>query len=419
MKKLLMITAGFCVACSSAHAGGYRVALQGQKALGMAHAAAASTSNSEVVFFNPAGMTWLESDMDIVAGLNLASSGSKYQNAATGTSEETDNPVTTPVGLYLTKQHNDKLAWGLGLYTPYGNPVEWPTDWAGSHLVNNISLAAIYIQPTIAYQVNDRFSVGFGPTYATGSVDFNRNLSTSLADENGDRSNVTIEGSGVDAWGLNIGAMAKINDDVTVGVSYRSEITLEARGEDADFENIPASLQTTFPDGKFDADLVLPAELSLGVNYQANEKLTVAFGIDRTFWDAYEKLEVKFDNGAGTSTNPRNYKDANIYRLGMEYVVNDKFTGRAGIYRDETPVQDGYFAPETPRNDATGITLGGSYRIRDNIDIDFSLLRLFFSEVNNSYDFANYDAATQTGDAFEGTYRTSATVVGFGVTYRR
>lgn len=419
MKKLLMFSAGICVACSPAHAGGYRVSLQGQKALGMAHAAAAATSSSEVVFFNPAGMTWLESDLDIVAGVNLASSHAKYQNAATGTSEETDSPVTTPVGFYLTKQYSDRLALGLGVYTPYGNPVEWPTDWAGSHLVNNISLSSIYFQPTIAHQVDDRLSIGIGATYVSGSVEFNRNISTSLVDENGDRSNVTIEASGVDAWGINLGAMAKVNDKLTLGFSYRSEVNLEARGEQADFRNIPASLQSTFADTTFDADLVLPAELSLGLNYIASDNLRVAFGIDRTFWDAYEELEVRFNNDAGTSTNPRNYQDANIYRLGLEYDINEQFTARAGIYRDETPVRDGYFAPETPRTDATGFTVGGTYKIRQNLDIDFSFLQLTFSEVDNSYDFANFDAATQTGDSFAGTYRTSATVLGFGITYRR
>ena len=57
MKKIIMITASLCMA-TSAHAGGYRVSLQGQKALGMGHTGVAMSDSSEVVFFNPAGMSW-------------------------------------------------------------------------------------------------------------------------------------------------------------------------------------------------------------------------------------------------------------------------------------------------------------------------------------------------------------------------
>ncbi len=39
------------------------------------------------------------------------------------------------------------LLLGLSVYTPYGSTVKWEDDWAGSHLVNNIELQAIYIQP--------------------------------------------------------------------------------------------------------------------------------------------------------------------------------------------------------------------------------------------------------------------------------
>ena len=135
--------------------------------------------------------------------------------------------------------------------------MEWPTDWQGSHLVNNIALQAIYLQPTVAYRLADGLSVGFGPNLVSGEVEFNRNLSTSLANSDGDRANVTISDSGVTSWGYNLGLHAQINESLALGISYRSEVTLEARGGDADFENLPTSLAANFPDGDFDADLVL------------------------------------------------------------------------------------------------------------------------------------------------------------------
>ena len=41
----------------------------------------------------------------------------------------------------------------------------------------------------------------------------------------------------------------------------------------------------------------------------------------------------------------------------LYYVANDKCTFRAGWYFDESPVQDTYFAPETPRNESMGYTV--------------------------------------------------------------
>jgi len=417
MKRIYVVIISSCLASTAitAMAGGYRVALQGQKALAMGHTGVAMSESSEVIFFNPAGMTHLEADTDITGGLTLLTGETIYQNDQTNASAKTDNPLGTPIDGYMAKRISSEMSWGLGVYTPYGNTVEWEVDWEGSHLVNNIELKTVFIQPTIAYQLNEEVSVGFGPTYVIGLVDFNRNLSTSLADANGDRSNVTIEASGITAFGYNMGIMTKPSEKLTLGASYRSEITLEARNESADFENIPTSLQSTFPDTTFDADLILPAELTLGLAYEYSDKTTLAFDINRTYWGAYEDLTVIFNNGAGTSVNPRNYKDANIYRFGVQHQLDDQWILRGGIYFDQSPVQDGYFAPETPRNDSIGYTAGASYQYSEKLQFDVSLLILTFDEITNSYDYYQESGTTIP---FEGTYDSSATSIGFGLSYR-
>lgn len=414
MKKITLIIISSLVT-STAMAGGYRVALQGQKALGMGHTGVAIADSAEVVFFNPGAMTQLEADRDFTGGITLIDGETLYQNELTNSSAKTDNPLGTPIDAYYTSRISSEMSWGLGVYTPYGNTVEWEKDWVGSHLVNKIELKTIFIQPTIAYQINDSYSVGFGLAYVTGLVDFNRNLSTSLTDANGDRSNVTIEASSVDAWGANLGFMAKVNDELSLGVSYRTKIDLEARNEQADFKNIPTSLQSTFPDTTFDADLVLPAELTLGLAYKLNDSTTLAFDLNRTFWSAYEDLTVVFDNGAGTSVNSRNYKDANTYRFGVQHQYNEQWILRGGIYFDESPVRDGYFAPETPRNDSIGYTAGASYKYSENLELDVSLLILTFDEIDNSYDFYEEGGTTVP---FAGTYDSSVTTIGFGLSYR-
>jgi len=414
MKRIFVVIISSCLA-STAMAGGYRVALQGQKALAMGHTGVAMSESSEVVFFNPAGMTQLEADTDYTGGLTLLTGETLYQNTQTNASAKTDNPLGTPINGYMSKRISSELSWGLGVYTPYGNTVEWEIDWEGSHLVNNIELKTLFIQPTIAYQIDESLSAGIGLAYVSGLVEFNRNLSTSLIDASGNRSNVTIKASGVDSWGLNMGIMANPNAKLSLGASYRSEVTLEARNEPADFENIPTALQPIYPDTTFDADLILPAELTLGLAYEYSDKTTLAFDINRTYWGAYDALTVVFNNGAGTSVNPRNYQDANIYRFGVQHQYDDKWALRGGIYFDQSPVQDGYFAPETPRNDSIGFTAGASYQYSKNLEFDVSLLILTFDEITNSYDYYQESGTTIP---FEGTYDSSATSIGFGLSYK-
>ncbi len=413
MKKIIL-TSLITLVSANAYSGGYRVALQGQQALGMGHTGVAMSQSAESLFFNPGAASFLSAGEQFTGGLTLIDAETRYQNAATSTTAKTENPTGTPINLYYAVRENDKLSYGLGIYTPYGNRVEWPKDWAGSHLVNNIELAAVYIQPTVSYKVSDNLGFGIGPTLVVGAVEFNRNLSTSLVDANGNRSNVTIKASGVTALGLNLGMFYKYSNEVSLGLNYRTRVDMKARGESADFENVPVSLQAAFADTTFDADLVLPAELTLGVSFMAGDAVTIALDINRTYWSAYKSLDITFNNSVGTSVNPRNYQDANIYRLGIQYEMSEDLTLRGGVYLDKSPIQNGYFAPETPRNDATGYTGGASYRLSKNMSLDFSLLVLVFDEFTGSYDFYNQSG---TNISFGGEYKSAVTTVGFGIDY--
>ncbi len=396
-------------------AGGYRISIQGQKALAMGHTGVAVLNSSELVFFNPAGLVHLENRFNISAGVSGVFSNVAYQNESTGANTMTDSPMGTPLNFYASYKATDWLAVGLGVYTPYGSSVEYEDDWAGSHLVNNIDLQAIYIQPTVSVKITDKFSVGGGPIYVTGSVNFNRNLNRTLTDLEGNRSEVTIDATGVSSWGWTASTMFRVTNNLTVGANYRSEIILDAEDGDADFENIPNTPLAPFEDTTFNASLPLPAEMTVGLSYSC-EKWLFAFDFNRAFWNVYESLDIDFANpDIPDSKNIRNYKNASTYRFGVQYAATDMFTLRAGYYFDESPVQDGYFAPETPRNDSNGYTAGLTLNVTDRLGIDASFLYLHFKEVDASYDFY-----TENGQSvpFRGTYKSNAFAPGLGLTYK-
>ncbi len=414
MKRIVLLTVS-CCAFGTAYSGGYRVAIQGQKAMGMGHTGVALGESAETVFFNPAGMAFLEDSASFTAGATLINSEIEYYSADTNTGATTDSPLGTPIGLYYSRKHSDQLSYGLGIYTPFGSTVEWPDDWAGSHLINNISLAAIFVQPTVAWQFNDRYSAGLGLVYASGGVEFDRNLNTSLTNENGDRSKVTLDATGVDDVGANLGFMAKVNDKVQIGVNYRTEMSLEAEGQSADFENIPASLSTLFTDTTFSADVPLPAELTLGLSYKYNDKTTVAVDLNFTEWSVYEELLVDFDNAVPDSVNARGYKDTTTFRIGVQHHHSDRWTVRGGFYFDQTPIVSGLYSPDSPRDDTSFLTVGATYNHSSRLAFDVSAFMGLSDEVTNSYD--QYAESDGTLSPFGGTYLSSVNGIGFGVSY--
>ncbi|HLW31728.1 MAG TPA: outer membrane protein transport protein [Aequorivita sp.] len=415
MKKVLLLTV-FAMATAVTYAGGYRVSLQGQKALAMGHTGVAVINSSELVFFNPAGLVDLEDKLNISAGVSGVFSNIAYQNSETGVNARSDSPMGTPLYLYASYKATDWLAFGLGVYTPFGSEVKYEDNWAGSHLVNNIELQAIYIQPTVSVKLNDMISVGGGPIYATGSVNFNRNLNRTLTDLDGNRTNVTIDASGISSWGWVASAMFNPTEKLRIGATYRSEIILEADDGDAIFANVPNSPLTPFKNTNITAAMPMPAEMTVGMSFAFNDDWLFAFDFNRSFWDAYESLDIYFeDPNIPDSKNARNYKNSSVYRFGLQYHATQMFTLRTGFYLDETPVRPGYFAPETPRNDSSNFTAGLTVNISKSLQIDASFLYSHFKEVDASYDYYFEDG---TAVPFKGTYKTNAFVPGLGLTYK-
>ncbi len=407
MKKLILLVA--CAFSSYAsYAGGYRVSAQGQRSLAMGHTGVAVINSAELAFFNPSGLVYLENKLNISAGVTGVISNTRYQNLDTRQSADTKNNLSTPFNLYATYQINDWLTAGVAIYTPYGSRVEYENDWAGSDLVNTIDLKSIYFNPVVGIKLHENFSIGGGPIYVTGSVEFDRNLQREqVSTEN--RPGISIDASNVSAWGWVASATFKPSDAVTLGASYRSKIDIDAEDGDVNFRNADFLTAT-----KFDATLPLPAELTFGFSVKATSKLLLAAEFNRAYWAAYKSLDLRFNGSPGASRNARDYKNATIWRLGAEYNLNEKIDLRAGYYFDESPVQSGRFAPETPRNDSHGFTTGLSYNITEKLAIDGSFAFLYFDEIDESYS----NPFAPNTPAFEGTYKSNAFLFGLGVTYK-
>lgn len=390
-------------------AGGYRVALQGARMLGMAHAGVSVFTNAETAFFNPSGIAFLEGDNQFSFGLSLVVSHVKYQNAQWLWTAQTHNPIGTPFYAYFTHKIDEHFSLGMALYTPYGSTVEWDRDWVGSHLVNKISLKAIYLQPSLVYKLNDYMSVGVSFIAATGSVYYNKNINRFMQDADGNRTDITLEANNVSGAGYDVSLSIRPSNRIALGINYRSKVIFHARYGQASIQDNPGYLP---PKDNFKSSLPMPAELSMGVSYKITGKWLIAFDLNETYWSIYKSLHTDFyifpDN-----TMPKNWHNTFTYRVGTQYSFDNHWQIRAGYYYDESPIPPTYFSPDTPSLDSHNFTFGLSYK-KAKWSIDAAFLYVKGLERTDSYD---YYVEGLSAPRFEGTYVSNAFVPSFGINY--
>lgn len=404
MKKLLLIA--LFLWSVSAYSEGYQVNLQGQKNTAMGHIGTAFIGGPSILHFNPGGMSLLTKKISFTAGASFIFSNNLYQ-ATDGLYEaETENPIGTPFYFYGVYQIDDKMAVGLGVNTPFGNSLAWEDGWAGRYLNQDISLRAITLQPSFSYKLTDWMSLGAGMLIGINSVELNKQIPLTGVEGEG---SVNLTGS-TTTFGVNVGAMFTITDELTAGISYRSQMKAKVTDGTAKI-NVPNALGTYFPEEtNFKATLPMPANYNIGVAYQLTEKFLVSVDVNFVQWSVYDSLNFDFtDNTARfqDSKNPRKYSDVFIYRIGAEYKIMDELILRAGAYYDQSPINDDYYSPETPGANKTGIAGGATIAPFKNFEIDVSLLYIHGQKRTSRY----------VPDNFEGTYYTNAFIPGIGFSY--
>jgi len=456
MKKLLL-TKLFCLLMLASFAEGYQVNLLSAKQSGMGHTGIALKLGAESMHFNPAGMAFMNKGFSFSAGISgifadiSCDSGAKTWN--------TDNPIGTPAYFYAAYKPTDNLAFGLAFTTPYGNSLEWGKNWAGAHMVQDVSLKAYYFQPTVSYRVLDNLSIGAGMMIMTGSFDLNKGLiargflnplANGIEAKTGglipnpfDASyndvvpaSVNLNGDAEIAYGFNIGILYDFNDKLSFGLSYRSKISADVEKGEAEisyydnavqgyFTNVNAALIGLGQDpvlppldkGTFAASLPMPANTTLGVAFKANEKLTLTADIQYVEWSEYKELGFDFSpsvlDGADVHIK-KNYDNTFIYRLGAEYVRSEMFTFRAGAYFDETPVDTDNYYPETPGMNKLGLSVGSTITLMEGLDIDLALLYIKGFDIDGTVEDPNpFVPNTQ----YAGTYSSTAFVPTIGLSY--
>ena len=382
MKRIIIAAFTFFPLLS--YSGGFQLNVQGIKAIAMGGAFTGLGSDASTVFFNPGGMNNLKGHQ-FTAGFNFITPSVSLQTPEVANTNQT-SPNATPFHFYYSGQLNDKINIGLLVNNQFGSSSSFEDDWQGRNIIQNISLRTFMFQPTLSYKVHDKLFVGGGFVYAMGS--FSTEKAVPVGSASTQEGQAHLEGSG-DAVGYNIGLFSNIyslqkestTTDFRLGVSYRSQMAVDLTNGEATFKDIPVSLQEKFPaQTSFVSKITLPSVFTVGfsVKHTKHDKYSLEFAYDLNYtaWSSYDTLNFDFaNNETPDSKTVKDWKNVMTHRLGLDFTYQQKYSVRAGLYYDTTPIKDGFVSPELPDATLVAYTAGLGYKVNDKFSIDFSYIR--------------------------------------------
>ena len=386
------IATSLCLTANT-FASGFALIDSSTSSMGQAHAGAAAVAEDpSTIFYNPAGMMYLEGTQ-ISAGLHIIKSDAEFKDKG-----------STPVGggdggnagdifyipnFYYVRDFGDKYKIGLGVNAPFGLATEYKDGWMGRYASTYSEVKSININPAISFRANEKLAIGLGMNIqyleATLEKDIFQNAVPIAGTPDG---HAKMNG---DSWaiGFNAGFIYEMTPQTRLGVHYRSEISHTLEG-DVEYESVHPFLQTVAgkTNKNVDAVIDLPSTFSMSLAHQASDKLTLLADVTFTKWSNFEELRIE----SGDAFDPvdlveQKWNDVFRYSVGMKYAYNNQWTFRTGVALDETPIDDKRRTSRIPGDDRTWLSFGASYMANKNltIDVGYSHLWVEDAKINEEY----------------------------------
>ncbi len=381
MKKTIAVaTLGLLVTAGTAYGAAYRIPEQSVNSTARAAAYVAYTPGADAAFFNPANMSWFEDRAYFEADLTyIGLSSISYRDNRTsmfnGDSETESFFVPT---FFLISPDYNGLRVGFSLDAPAGLSKQWDQPYPRT-FAEEFSLKVLEANPSVSYKIGDMFSLAAGirGIYADATV---KSAGIISQDYGGVTASRNMDGDTWE-WGFNLAATLRPVENLSLAVTYRSNIDLELDG-DATLATSASFAGSPLYQGDGKVTVPLPAVLAIAGSYTFFDQLTVELEYDRTFWSEYETLDFiyptslgnPFLTGAFDQPKPKDWEDSDAWRISVSYDMND-FTFMAGFALDENPIPDATLGFDLPDSDAKIYSLGLRYRI--NADFDLGMAYLF------------------------------------------
>jgi long-chain fatty acid transport protein len=404
-----VLTLGFCSWSLPARAQGYGLYEQGACAMGRTGAGVASPcDDGSAIFFNPAALT---ASPSVVSGgvTGIAPRGTFTNDTTSRVSPLNDRTFPVPAA-YFAYPINSRTVIGFGVFAPYGLTSDWPTDSEGRFLGYKSSVKGVYFQPTAAFKLSDRVSVGVGIDITYSNVELRRRLDLAPVPLPGgsgatfqllgvppgtDFGDVRLTGSG-HGFGAHFGAMFKANDKLSLGVRYLTRQHIDYNNGDLEPTQIQTGLRTPVPLPGIPAGtpidallapqfqsgatlgpqsasttLPFPDQFVVGAAIRPNPQFALFVDYQFTNWSLFDQIVI--DNSvAPTTTMVESYDNTHGLRLGVEYTLKGRTILRGGFDAHNAGAPDQTVTPLLPEAPRREVAVGVGIPIpRARIDVAY------------------------------------------------
>ena len=403
---------GFAIVEQSASVAGYAAAgaaALGEDASAQAYNPALLTELKGVTALTGVGIIWQSTDFD--------DDGSRDATGGALSGSQVVNGQTEIVpSFFASAELSDGVVAGLGIFSPFGQSVDYTDGWIGRYQAVESDLQTINIAPAIAARVTDWLSVGvagnllYADATRVNAIDFGSICVLSLgAPACGGLGLTPQQNDGdvdakLDDWatGFTAGVLFKPLERLSVGLSYRSKFDVNLEG-DVDFDVPPEAAPLTaggtlFQDGNGVSRLDFPEQVSLSTATQVTEALMLLTDVTWTRWSRNDEISIEFKS----STQPdivesQNWDDTYRFAVGARYAPpSDLFVLRGGLAFDQSPVSDDNRTAGLPVGDRLTLALGAGWRPEPGVAFDFSYS--YAREFGTDIDQSSATAGTLTGD---------------------
>lgn len=390
MSRLPSASLGLGLMLMSIHgasvAAGFALSEQSGSGLGNAFAGAAAVAeDASTIFFNPAGMTYLQG-RQVVGALNLINVRGDFDNAGSlaatgrqlgGEGGNLGSFAATP-NLYYKQDINDQVKMGIGIGSPFGLKTEYDNNWLGRFQAIKSEVKTININPSLAWKLNEQWSLGFGVSAMWAQAELTSAVNLRTAES-------SIKNKGEDwGFGYNLGMIYQITPDTRLGLAFRSKVDQHLKGQ----ASSPFTLANANPSATLNSDitanLTLPETLSLSSFSRLDPRWELLADLTWTRWSRFQALSIMRDNGSNTAigTTQEHWNNTLRYSVGLNYLYADTLKLRTGLAYDEEAIDKQYRTPRIPGNNRIWLSFGASWQYSQETKLDIGYAHLFIQEAS-------------------------------------
>jgi len=250
--------------------------------------------------------------------------------------------------LFFTYTPNEsRLSYGLGIYAPFGLGFRWPQDSGFRTLAIESQLTYLSINPVVAWRVLPNLSVGGGPTINYAKPIFDPAWSGRINPTDQFR----FKGDGWDV-GYNFGALWRVHEKVSIGVSFRSSTRVNLEGHTEYYNNVALPPVPAFSNQRVRAgtDVSFPLNAVFGISYRPTPKWNFEFDADYTTGVRWITVTIKQASGFAPllpqDIPPRSIgQPAWYYKFGGTRYFDNGWQVSAGYIYSENAMPESHFTP--------------------------------------------------------------------------